>query len=212
MVVTWDGTLSAVDSRVPPTPRYLDAHLLHPRANAFTITRPDDVNPDYRLCAAGAPACFQDTHYASPGNRSLRSPPGARLFCYHADGTERCGSFDTAPETLRYVRTVSTGDFVFYLVDYYSGMGPTHRFLNDISATVRVITHETPPYVIRPPTTAPACGNGKYWYVFKQSALTGGVTIPVSGRGELLCTGSRIDGDLGLTSSILPGPIQEPGS
>lgn len=201
VVMTWDGELPY---------SYLDAHVTFP---------PSLVPPT-------------DIYWGSPGSQDLSGTnPHAFLACYHNDGSVSCGDFDVAPQTIKYKRGpwAFSGRYAYYIVDWgtgssASGLGGTWRYFGHVTSVVRIVTEERV-FTVRPPTidpsSQPGCADevpsrqhGKYWFVFTQNPFTGEITIPNSGRGELLCNGSPIYGSLTPAGDtrVLPGLIQGAGS
>ena len=197
VIQTWNGAL--------PRNAYTDAH----------ITLPDALAPT------------RDIYYSGPGDPDIDgTAPHGFLACFHNDGSVGCGTFDTAPQTIKYKRGTwaLTGRYGYYLVDYSPASSPgvaSYQYFDHVSTTVRIVTEDRL-FTVRPPTSVPTdagCSDetldrkGKYWHVFSQEAGSGAVTIPGSGRGLLLCNGSNQYGDIypGVGVS-LPGPVQGPGS
>lgn len=198
VIHTWNGTL---------THSYLDDHVLLPS-----------------IFAPG-----RDVNWDSPGNTDLdASNPHAYLACFHPDGSSSCGSFDVAPETMKYKRGgwAVTGNYGYYVVDYgtYSSGAAegTWLYKDAVSSTVRIVT-EDHIFTVTPPTTRPTdpgCTDeratnrdGKYWLVFTQSAGGGAISIPGGGNGLQLCNGSNIYGNtIPGESATLPGPLTGVGS
>jgi cysteine-rich repeat protein len=199
IIATWNGSL--------PGGAFMDAHTTLPPA----VVPPPDV------------------YWGGPGNPDLDgTAPHAYLACFHNDGSESCGSFDVAPQTIKYKRGSwgLTGKYAYYLVDYSPGATPSipsYQFFDSVSTTVRIVTEDRL-FTVRPPNTPPPASEagctdelldrkGKYWLVFTQEAGSGGITIPGSGKGQLLCNGSYQYGDAHPGEGVpLPGPVQGPGS
>ncbi|MCE9586622.1 IPT/TIG domain-containing protein [Candidatus Uhrbacteria bacterium] len=195
VIATWNGTL--------PPGAYTDAH----------ITLAPAVRPP------------SDVYWGGPGNQDIDgTAPHAYLACFHPDGSVGCGSFEIAPETIKYKRGTwgLTGRYGYYLVDYSTGGSPvqSYRYFDYVSTTVRIVTEDRL-FTVKPATTVPTdsgCSDdtddrkGKYWHVFSQDAGSGAITIPGAGKGLMLCDGSdQYGGGFGLPAVPLPGPIQGAG-
>jgi hypothetical protein len=196
VIQTWNGNL--------PSGAFTDAH----------VTLPDALAPT------------RDIYYSVPGNADIDGTnPHGYLACFHNDGSVGCGTFDISPQTMKYKRGTwaLTGRYGYYLVDYSPSRTPiaSYQYFESVSTTVRIVTEDRL-FTVRPPTsvpTDPGCSDesldrkGKYWLVFTQEAGSGGITIPGSGRGLLLCNGSNQYGGTHPTEGDnLPGPVQGPGT
>jgi cysteine-rich repeat protein len=196
VIQTWNGAL--------PGGAFIDAHAtLAPALNPPT-----------------------DVYWGGAGNQDIDgTAPHAYLACFHNDGSVGCGSFDIAPQTIKYKRGswALTGRYAYYLVDYAPSTSPvqSYRYFDYVSSTVRIVTEDRL-FTVRPPTGNPPSSQcpagvaddnrGKYWLVFTQDAGSGAITIPGAGRGLLLCTGANQYGGTFPGEGVnLPGPVQGPG-
>ncbi len=200
VVATWNDEL--------PVDRFIDAHLVVPPAMSYRM----QGNPPYTKCV-NEKDCLRTVFYGSPGDKDLSKVPHGFLACFHPDGSESCGAFTVAPETMKYKRGnwAVSGNFEFYLVDWNPNNGlPSYKFFDSVSLVVRVITQDKL-YVVKPKNTPPLCkqgqaSSGKYWRVFTQDAATGAITLSGgAGQSGLYCTGDAVSGEK------LPAPLKDVG-
>jgi hypothetical protein len=174
VLVEWEGGLGG---------NYMDLHLRHPNQK-----RDDDS--DGNLTESNDYNENQGTFWNKQGKLPLTDSPHSYLSCYHTDGTENCGTFDTKPEVIRFKFAnpdtddpyYSSGEnWVAWLTDWQCGGGTdaekdtkvkssckrfssnTQTLFVNKKTKVTVYKWDFGLYKTYTPSTSPA---GGYWKLF----------------------------------------------
>lgn len=217
VVHTWYGNLQENQNR------YLLSHLIMPQSRAYAFTpgpgRGSDWSTSDACKAAVHPGwvegklCYRDIREfvggnEAQGNPNLRQVPFARLFCSSGAGGV-CFQVANSPQATRYLwdpgSGTPSGNFNYFLVDQRSllgrGMSPSYQYYRQTSSTVWIVTQNRV-YKVQPPSGNPTACQGKYWHVFQQDSVTGGITVMTSPADAYKCGGQVIPGE--TTTPTLP--------